>query len=107
MLFQNHVFFFWIPVSIAEAAAVTLNGAKIFFANGTVTFINGLILLNNEPKDPPDWLILDIWVLENFISVEILFSSAFHSLFFGIVVNNNSWGNFFLQTTWYSFPFDY
>ena len=46
---------------IAEAVAVIPNGAKIFFASGTATFINGpTILLNNEPKSPPDWTILDI-----------------------------------------------
>ena len=27
-----------------------------FFAKGTATFINGPVdLLNNDPKDPPDW----------------------------------------------------
>ena len=33
--------FFWIPASIAEAAAVNPNGAKTFFAKGIPTFING------------------------------------------------------------------
>ena len=38
-------------------AAVIPNGTKIFFAKGTVTFINGLDnLLYNEPKNPPDWV---------------------------------------------------
>ena len=47
--------FFYISVSTAEAAAVIPNGSKIFFAKGTTTFINGpLILVNNEPKNPPD-----------------------------------------------------
>ena len=47
--------FFWIPTSIAEAAAVTTNGGKSFFAKGTAVFINGLAnLLNNDPKNPPD-----------------------------------------------------
>ena len=32
--------FFWIPASIAEAAAVIPNGAKTFFAKGIATFIN-------------------------------------------------------------------
>ena len=46
--------FFVICASIADAAAVSPNGAKIFFANGTATFTNGLaILLNNERKKPP------------------------------------------------------
>ena len=43
------MYFFGIPVSIGEA--VIPNGAKIFFARGAATFINGpAILLNNEPK---------------------------------------------------------
>ena len=47
--------FFWVSASIAEAAAVIPNVAKIFFTKGTATFINGLaILLNNDPKHPPD-----------------------------------------------------
>ena len=72
LLFQNHVFlfFFWIPASIAEAAAVIPNGAKTFFAKGITTFINGPAnLLNNDPKNPADWIILEIWALESFKSV--------------------------------------
>ena len=46
---------FWIFASIAEAVAVIPNRAEIFFAYGTATFINGsAILLNNDPKIPPD-----------------------------------------------------
>ena len=42
---------FWIPASIAEAAAVIPNGAKTFFAKGIATFINGPAnLLNNDLK---------------------------------------------------------
>ena len=41
-------FFFWIPASIAEAAAVIPNRAKMFFAKETATFSNGPAnLLNN------------------------------------------------------------
>ena len=84
--------FFWIPTSIAEAAAVISNGAKIFlFAKGTATFIDGPAnLLSNEPKNPPDWIILDIYVLGRSISVDILFSNAFVNFIFCLVVNNNS-----------------
>ena len=32
--------FFWIPASIAGGAAVLPNGAKLFFAKGTATFVN-------------------------------------------------------------------
>ena len=56
---------FWIPASTAEAAAVIPNGAKIFFVKGTVTFLNGpTILLNNDPKNPPGWIILKNWAIE-------------------------------------------
>ena len=72
--------FSWIPASIAEAAADIPNGAKIFFASRTATFINWpAVLLNSEPKN---WVILYIWALENFISVEMLFSNAFLNLVF-------------------------
>ena len=61
------MYFFWIPASIAEAAAVIPNGAKTFFAKGIATFINGPAnLLNNDPKNPPDWIIIGIWALESF-----------------------------------------
>ena len=57
----EYVFFFWIPASIADAAAVIPNRAKIFFAKGTATFINGPAnLLNNYSKNPPNWIILEI-----------------------------------------------
>ena len=47
--------FFWIPASIAEAAAVISNGAKKYFAKGTTTSINGpASLLDNDPKNLPD-----------------------------------------------------
>ena len=39
-------------------------------------------LLNNEPKNPPDWIILDICVLDNFRSADMLFSKTFLSLVF-------------------------
>ena len=49
------MYLFWIFASIAEAVAVIPNKAEIFFAYGTATFINGsAILLNNDPKIPPD-----------------------------------------------------
>ena len=49
------MYFFLIPASNAEAAAVITNGAKKFFAKGSATFINGPAnLLNKDPKNPPD-----------------------------------------------------
>ena len=61
---QNHVCF-WISASIVETAAVILNGAKTFFAKRIATFINGpASLLNNDPENPPDRIILGISALE-------------------------------------------
>ena len=55
------MYFFWVPASIAEAAAVIPNGAKTCFAKGIATFIIGQAnLLNSDPKNPPDWIILGI-----------------------------------------------
>ena len=69
--------------------------------NGTATFANGPAnLLNNEPKNPPDWISLEMWALESFISVDILLLKAFLSFVFclvvsSLVVSNNSWGRSF------------
>ena len=61
------VYFFWTPASIADAAAVIPNGAKTSFAKGITIFINEPAnWLNNYPKNPPDWIILEIWALESF-----------------------------------------
>ena len=69
---------------------------KHFFAKGIATFINGPAnLLNNDPKNPPDWIILEIWALESFKSVDILLLNAFLSFVFCLVVSNNSCGKSF------------
>ena len=45
------MYFFLIPVSNVEVAAVNPNGAKTFFAKRTAIFINGPAnLLNKDPK---------------------------------------------------------
>ena len=86
LLFQSHVFFL-IPASIAEAAAVIPNGAKTFFTKGIATFINEPAnLLNNDPKSPPDGIILEICALESFKSVYILLLKAFLNFVFCLVV---------------------
>ena len=85
------MYFFLIPASIAEAAAVIPNEAKTFFAEGPATFINGPPnLLNNDPKNPPDLIILETCALESFKSVDILLFKAFLHFVFCLVVNNNS-----------------
>ena len=48
-----------------------------------------LLLLNISP----DWVILDIWVLLSFISVDILLAKVFLVLVVCLVVGNNSCGN--------------
>ena len=69
---------------------------KYVFANRTATFINiPANLLNNEPKNSPDWVILDIWGLDNFKFVEMLFSNEFINLVVCLAVNKNSWVNYF------------
>ena len=63
------------------------------------TFINGPAnLLNNDPTNPPDGIILDIWALESFKSGDILLLKAFLSFGFCLVVNNNSCGKLFTLT---------
>ena len=81
--------FSWISASIADAGSVIPNRAKKFFANRTATFINRPAnLLNYEPNGPPKWIILDIWALITFISVDVLFSNTFLSLVFFFINNN-------------------
>ena len=47
--------------SIAESDAVIPNGAKICFAKGIANFKNGPAnLLSNDPKNPPDCIIIEI-----------------------------------------------
>ena len=67
--------FLRIPASAADAAAINPKGIKILLANGLTTFfINGNPVFSNGPsnlpRNPPDWIILEIWALENFKSVE-------------------------------------
>ena len=77
-----------IPSSIAEAAAVIPNGAKTFFAKGIATFINEPAnLLNNDPKSPPDGIILEICALESFKSVYILLLKACLSFVFCLALS--------------------
>ena len=84
--------------SIAYAAAVIPNGAKMFFAKGTATFINGpAILLNNDPKNPRKYKtikfilkVVSIFFLSAFFIFFQLFtiSSAF-TLLYSIIYTNH------------------
>ena len=53
------------------------------------------LLINNDPKIPTDLIILVIWALESFKSVDILLLNAFLSFVFCLVVNTNSCGKLF------------
>ena len=83
--------FFWISASVAEVAAVIPNGAVKSFAKRTATFINEPAnVLKNYPKNLSDWIILEIWASESFVSVDILLLSPFPNFVFCLAVNNNS-----------------
>ena len=56
-----------------------------FFINGNPVFNNGP---SNLPKKPPDWIILLICALENFISVDVLLLNAFLIFVFCLAVSN-------------------
>ena len=68
---------------------------KLSLAKGIAIFFSALFpkLPNQEPKDSPDWINLDIWFLPSFISVEKLLAKAFLILVVYLVVRNNSSGN--------------
>ena len=59
-------------------------------------------LPNQEQKDPPDWIIWDIWALLSSISIDILLAKAFLTLVVCLVVTNNSCGN---SSSWKFFLF--
>ena len=72
-------------------AAFNSRGAKMFFANEIAGFINfGKNLARIDPKAPPSFINLFIYVLLNFISVDILFSTFSLSLFICACVKSNS-----------------
>ena len=63
----------------------------MFFPDERAGFINfGKNLARIDPKAPPDFINLFIYVLVNFISVDILFSTFSLSLFICVWVKNNS-----------------
>ena len=74
-------FFLCTSASAADDAAVNPKGIKTLLANGLITFfINGNPVFGNGPtslaRSPPDCVILDNWVFDNFISVDDLFAKA-------------------------------
>ena len=74
-MFRILRFFLCILTSAAVAAAFNTKGIKTLFANGLIRFfINGNPVFINGPRslprNPPDYIILDIWVFDNLISVD-------------------------------------
>ena len=85
--------FLLIAVSVADAAAVNLNGIKTLLANVLSTFPikDNPVLINdpkNLPKNPLDCTILCNWVFDNFILAVELFAKALQSFETCVLVNN-------------------
>ena len=55
------------------------NPGKLSLAYVIAMFVSASLskLDNQQSKGPPDWIILDIWALLTFISVDILLAKAF------------------------------
>ena len=85
-------FFLWILVSASEVAAVNLYGVNTLLANAMRTFfINGNSTFSSGPrslsKKCPDCIMLDAWVLINFISLEELFAKTLRRFTISLLVN--------------------
>ena len=67
----------------------------MFLAKRTQTsFINGPANLPDKaPRNSADWIVLDIYVLLSFISVDILLAKTFHVFVSCLLVKNNPCGN--------------
>ena len=90
---QNHEFSFEFQHLLLMQQLLFLMDQKYFFPMELLLSFNGPAnLLNNEPKNPPDWIALDIWTLESFISVHILFWNRFLNFALWLVVSNDSCG---------------
>ena len=97
------IFFLCIPGSAVDAAAVNPKGIKTLLANGLITFfISGNPVFSNGPRslprNPPDCIILDIWVFDNLISVDDLSAKALRRFATCLLVNNNSCGKLILSS---------
>ena len=85
--------FFWIPFELLEQLLYFLVELNCFLPKEQLLSL--MNLLDNDPKNPSDWVILQIWALESFKSNDILLLSAFLSFVFCLVVSNNSCGRSF------------
>ena len=77
--------FFWIDVSVSDAAAVNPNGIKTLLANDLSTFlIKGKSAFSDSPrslrKNPPNRTTLDSSAFENFILADNPFAKALRIL---------------------------
>ena len=76
-----------------------------FFTPFTVSFANSCILSKSEgfapsaksavnsPTNPPNYIILENWIFENFFLAGDPFTKALQSLLTCVLVNNNLWEN--------------
>ena len=94
--------FFWIAISVADAAVnpnglktLLVNGFSRFFIKGKPVFSNGPRTLENGPKNLPECLILCNWDFEYFILAEESFAKALRSLETCALVKNNLCGKLF------------
>ena len=88
--------FLCIRASPADAAAVNPKGIKMLLANGLITyFIRGNPVFSNGSRslarNPPDCIILDIWVFVNLISVDDWLVKVLRRFVTCLLVNNNLW----------------
>ena len=71
----------WIILSVAYAAAVSLNGIKTLSANSLSTFlIKGNPVFGSDTKYSPDCPILCNWVFDDFTLADELFAKALTKL---------------------------
>ena len=75
---------------IAIEVKLLTNPGKLPLAKGIAIFVSAFFpkLRNEKPKDPPDWMILDIWALLSFISIDRLLANAFLILVVYLVLRN-------------------
>ena len=89
--------FLQIPAS--AAAVFNSNAMKTILAKVISTlFANGNSILSNSPRNlqqnpSPDWVILKIYIFDNFISAEKLLLKRLHVFAMCVLVRKNLWGN--------------
>ena len=86
--------FYFIPTYfITFEVKLFTNPGKLSLDKRITIFVTAFFPPNQEPKDPPDLIILDIWALLSLISVHILLAKTFLILVVCLLVTNNSCGN--------------